>query len=486
MANQILVFLQHVKLADVADIAIVSAFLYLILIWLKKTRVRFIFIGMVILGAIYILARFFGLYLTAVALQAFFAVALIMMIIIFQDDLRRLFERIAMPGVRRKRRVGGPLAQNIEIIASALANLSRKNMGALVVVKGSELLDRHLEAGVFLDAVINQVLLESIFDKHVPSHDGAVIIDGDRIVKLGAYLPLSTNIKEVGRLGTRHAAALGIAERTDALSLVVSEEDGVISVAENGTMKHLKDTNQLINILQYFYLKKYPEKKGLRLRQFLTEHLLEKSIAIIMACALWIIFAHHTENVRRDFIVPIEYRNLAANRIVNEPKAKEVTVTLSGTEQKFSLLKPENLKVSMDMSAIKDGENQITLTNDLVKNYSGLSVVNINPGQITLDSYRLIQLTVPIELKTKGRLPSGIVLRGTKIEPNTVSITAPSTMPKENVIVTAEPIDLGTITATANIKPTLIMPPNVRFSEEKPPDVKVTFEVENKEKNDEH
>jgi len=483
--GRVLNFLYYVKFADIADIAIVAVFLYLILVWLNKARARFIFIGMIALGVVYILARFFGLYLTVVALKAFFAVALIMMVIIFQDDLRRLFERVAILGVRRKRRFKSPTAQTIEIIASALANLSRKNMGALVVVKGSELLDRHLEAGVFLDAVISQVLLESIFDKHTPSHDGAVIIDGDRIVKLGTYLPLSTNIKEVGRLGTRHAAALGMAERTDALSLVVSEEDGVISVAENSSMKHLKDTNQLINVLQDFYRKKYPEKKGLRLRQFLTEHLLEKVIAVVIACTLWVTFAHHTGNVRRDFIVPIEYRNLAANRIVNEPKAKEVTVTLSGTEQKFSLLKPEDIKVSLDMSSIKDGENQITLTNDLVKNYSGLSVVNISPGQITLDSYSLTQLMVPIGLETKGKLPSGVILRTTKIEPKVVSVTAPSNMPKEKIIIKTEPIDLSTITETTNIKSTIIMPPNVRFSEEKPPEVKVIFEIEKKEKNNE-
>jgi diadenylate cyclase len=484
--GRILEFLQNIKFADIADITIIAVFLYSIMVWLKKARARFIFIGMVILGIVFILARFFGLYLTVVALQAFFAVALIMMIIIFQDDLRRLFEKIAILGVRRKRRIGGPVSQNVEIIASALANLSRKNMGALVVVKGSELLDRNLEAGVVLDAVISQVLLESIFDKHTPSHDGAVIIDGDRIVKLGTYLPLSTNIKEVGRLGTRHAAALGIAERTDALALVVSEEDGVISAAEDGGMKHLKDTNQLMNVLQDFYRKKYPEKKGLRLRQFFTEHLLERAIAVIIACTLWVVFAHHTGNVRRDFIVPIEYRNLAANRIVNEPKTKEVTVTLSGTEQKFNLLKPGDLKVSLDMSAIKDGENQITLTNDLVKNYSGLSVVNINPSQITLNSYRLTQLTVPIELKTKGKSPSGIVLKDAKIEPNAISVMVPSTLPKEKVVIATEPIDLSTITETTSIKPTLILPANVRFSEEKPSEIKVVFEVEKKEKTNEH
>lgn len=478
MLNALLGFFQQVRFSDLADILIVTVFIYLIMVWLKKARARFIFIGIFMLGTIYALARFFGLYLTIITLQAFFAVALIMVVIIFQDDLRRLFERMAILGVKRKRHTTAPNSANTEIIASALANLSRKNIGALVVIKGADLLDRHLEAGVFLDAVISQVLLESIFDKHVPSHDGAVIIDGDRVVKLGAYLPLSTNIKEVGRLGTRHAAALGITERTDAMSLVVSEEDGVISVAEDGKIKHLKDTNQLINVLQDFYHKKYPQKKGMRLKQFLTEHLFEKVVAVVVASTLWVVFAHHTENLRRDFIVPIEYRNIAANRIIAEPKAKEVTVTLSGTEQKFSLLQPEDLKVSLDMSAIKDGENQIALTNDLVKNYSGLSVVNIAPGQISLNSYRLIPSNVPVELKTKGRTPQGVILREIKVEPQTISVIAPNTMPPDKIRVTTEPIDLGSVTDTITMTPTLILQPDVRFSGEKPPEVKVAIEVQ--------
>lgn len=480
MPAHILDFLRNIRFADIADVGIVTIFIYLMLVWLKKARARFIFIGMAILSAIYLLARFFGLYLTIVALQAFFAVALIMIVIIFQDDFRRLFERIGILGIKRRRRITILFAQNIEIIASALANLSRKNIGALVVIKGEDILDRHLEAGIYLDAAISQVLLESIFDKHVPSHDGAVIIDSDRLVKLGVYLPLSTNIKEVGRLGTRHAAALGISERTDALAIVVSEEDGIISVAEEGRIKHLKDMNQLMSTLQDFYHKKFPAKKGIMLRHFFTRHLLEKLTAVIVAVILWVTFAHHTGNVRRDFIVPIEYRNLAADRIINEPKTKEVTVTLNGTEQKFSLLKPEELKVSLDMSNIKDGGNQIALTNDLVKNINNLSVVNVSPAQINLDSYRLVSATIPIELKTRGNPPSGAVLRGIKAEPPAISVIVPSTLLENKIVITTEPVDLKSITESASVAMKLIIPPDIRFPGEKIPEVKAVIEIEKK------
>lgn len=482
MLNHISAFFQYAKVTDIADIGIIAVFIYLILVWLKKARVRFIFIGMIMMGILYIFARLLGLYLTTVALQAFFAVALIMVAIIFQDDLRHFFERIAIFGVTRRHRVVTSFSQNIEILSSALATLSRKRMGALIVVRGADPLDRHLEAGIVLDAVISQILLESIFDRHTPSHDGAVIIDGGRITKLGCHLPLSTNIKEVGRLGTRHAAALGITERTDALSLVVSEEEGSISVAEDGRIKYLKDIAQLNTTLQDFYRKKFPDRKNVGLKHFLTQHYPEKIIAVLIACSLWVAFGQRTENVRRDFVVPIEYRNLAASSIINEPKAKDVTVTLSGTEREFNLLKPKELKISLDMSSIKDGENKITFSNDMVRNSSGLSVVNIDPGQIVLNSYKMVSLTVPVVLKTRGKLPPGIVLRNIKIEPESVSIMAPSTMINNKISVGMETIDLTSIAETTTITPKLIIPPDTRFPGDKSPDLKVIIEVEKKEK----
>lgn len=484
MINHITMFFQYIKFIDFIDIGIISVFIYFILVWLKKSRVRFVFIGIIMLGAIYILARSLGLYLITVALQAFFAVAIIMIAIIFQDDLRHLFEKIAVIGITRRHRTVTSFTENIEILSSALANLSRKNIGALIVIKGADPLDRHLEAGIVVDALISQVLLESIFDRHVPSHDGAVIIEAGRITKLGCHLPLSTDIKEIGRLGTRHAAALGITERTDALSLVVSEEEGTISVAEEGRFKNLKDISHLNHILQDFYRRKFPEKKDSGLRRSLTEHFPEKVLAIVIACSLWVAFGHRTENVRRDLIVPIEYRNLAPDRIIDESKAREVTVTLGGNEQEFNLLKLKELKISLDMSEIKDGKNNITLSKGLVRNSYGLSVVNIEPAQISLNSYKLIPLTIPIELKTKGKPPSGVIMRDMRIEPKSISVRVPSTLPQDKINVSTEPIDLSSITETTTIVPKLIYAPDIRFSADKTPELKVFIEVEKKGKQD--
>ncbi len=433
---------------------------------------------MVALGVVYAVARSFGFYLTTVALQAFFAVALIMAVIIFQDDLRHFFERIAVFGVTRRHRAVKSSDENTEIISSAVANLSRKKIGALIVIKGTDPLDRHLEAGVVLDAVISQVLLESIFDRHVPSHDGAVVVDTGRIAKLGCHLPLSTNIKEVGRLGTRHAAALGITERTDAISIVISEEEGTISVAEDGRMKCLKDSSQINGVLKDFYRKKFPEKRNSDLKRFLTEHYLEKILAVLIACGLWVAFGHRTEIVRRDLLVPVEYRQLAQDRIIDEPKVKEVTVTLSGTEQEFNLLKFRELKVSLDMSGIRDGENRIAISKDLIRNSAGLSVVSIVPDEISLRSYRMVQHAVPVEPKTVGKPAEGVYVRSIRVEPQSVQVVAPSALPRDKLNVSMEPIDLSPITEDTIVIPKLITPPEVNFPGNRIPELKVIIETE--------
>lgn len=482
MFEYILGFFQNVRFVDMADIGVITVFLYLILVWFKKARVRFILVGMLIIGLIYILARIFELYLTTMIFQAFFAVLLIMIVVIFQDDFRHFFERIAIWGITRKRSHKISFNQDIDIVSSGLANLSRKKIGALVVIRGQDPLERHLEAGIHLDGLLSQVLLESIFDPHTPSHDGAVVIDGIRLTMFGCYLPLSTNIQEVGRLGTRHAAALGLAERTDALCIVVSEEQGTISVAEEGRIKQLSQITELQGILGEFYERRFPKKKKASLVDFLTEHFIEKIIAVVLACGLWLGFGHRIEIIRRDFVVPIEYRNLDADRIIGEPKTKEITITLSGSERTFRLLDPKELKLSLNMSEIKDGENKFYLTKDLIRKPDGLSLVNIEPEELQLKVYKMIPLSIPLQINTFGRSPAGVVIKEIRAEPKNVAVMVPNIIKQEEITIKTESIELKSITETTELIPKLIVAPEIRFPDDKVPEVKVIIEVEKKEK----
>lgn len=481
MMEYLLSFVPVIKPRDIIDIAIVATFIYLILIWLKKARARLILIGMLILAVVYFLARALGMYLTTMLLQTFFAVALLIVVIIFQDELRYFFEHIALWGLKRRGASSTPFARSINILSTVLANLARKKIGALVVVRGKDPLDRHIETKIDIDAILNEILLESIFTPSAPSHDGAVIVEGLQITKFSCHLPLSTNISEVGRLGTRHAAALGLAERTDALCLVVSEEQGTISAAEEGQLRHIGDITQLQRILGEFYAKKFPAPQKNIFFVFVTRHLLEKILAVLLACALWFVFVHRTETIRRDFAIPIEYRNLSPSVFIKEPKPKDITLTLSGSEQVFSLFNPQDLRLALDLSQIKDGENEFMVSKEMVKVPQGLSVVNLESEKIAISAYRLVPLNVQVDLVTEGRAPSGIVIKQIKVEPKEIKVLIPSTSAREKIRISTETIDLKAISDTATIIPRLTAPAEVRFPDDKQPEVKVIVEVEKKE-----
>ncbi|MFH0827164.1 MAG: diadenylate cyclase [Candidatus Omnitrophota bacterium] len=471
--------IRNINLTSAIDIAVIALFIYIVVGWLKKAKARFMFVGMLTIGILYVFARFFHLYLTTVLFQEFFSVALIMIVVIFQEDFRQFFERVATLEITRKHR-NVPVDQNALMVNNALINLSRKNIGALVVIQEKDPLDRHLEAGTKIDASLSEVLLETIFDPHVPTHDGAVVIDGNRVVYSGTHLPLSTNVKEIGRLGTRHAAALGLAERSDALCVVVSEENGMISVAKDARIRELSDLSQLYAIVERSYRTRFPRKRGFKPLSFLTHNFFEKILAVLLAFGLWFAFGSSTEIVRRDFVVPIEYRNLSAKTVIEDPKPKEVTVTLSGTEKEFNLLKPKELTLSLDTSKIKSGENLITLTPDLIKNYGNLSLVNIDPKSIMLKAYTLMTVRLPIEVRTEGRAASGLIILEIKAEPAEITLVIPDTLPKEQLIVSTEPIPLKDILQTTTVTSRLIVPPEARFPADAPPEVKVTFVIEEK------
>lgn len=465
------------RVADFFDITIIFILTYAVLIWFKKTASRFVLIGIGILGSIFILARSFQLYLTVFVLQGFFAILLVAMVIIFQEDLRRLFERLAMWGLIRKKWFSVSLHHDIDILTSAVTNLVRRRFGALIVLKGNEHLDRHLKGGIPLNGKLSEMLLESIFDPHSLGHDGAVVIEDGRVVKFACHLPLSSNTKEIGNLGLRHTAALGLAERSDALCIVVSEERGTITIAREGRLKQLDSTDQLKPVLERFYQESAPRSIKKTWLNWVRENPWEKAVAIFLACGLWLVFGYQTGSVRRDFVVPIEYRNLASDWIIEEPKPKEATVTLMGSEQAFGFLDPKALKISLDMSKIQEGKQGIVLERDQVRHPSNLSVVGIEPGKIRLIAHQMVPFNVPIKAQTSGALPSGLTVRQIVVIPKSIQVMA---LPKgkRRVEILTEPINLQDVIITSTFTPKLVLPSDARFVNDKPPNVQVTIEIE--------
>lgn len=473
---QIFHSLSNFGIRDLIDVLIITIFTYTVLIWFWKTTSRFVFIGIIILGVIYIVARQFQLYLTVYLLQGFFAILLIALVVIFQEDVRLFFERLATWGFMKRRKQAVHAYQVMDVLGQTIPALVKKRYGALVVLRGNDHLERHLKGGTPVDGRLSASLLESLFDPHSDGHDGAVIIEDGRVSKFGCHLPLSLDGEKIGNYGLRHTAAIGLTERSDALCIVVSEERASVSIAREGVLRKIDDMDQLREIVRQFYRRPAPEKEGWTIRSWLKENTWQKVIAAVLALGLWIVFTTPGESIRKDFDVPLVYRNLPADWILEEPVPKESRVTLEGNAQAFSLINPDSLKIILDMSDIREGNQYVTLQENQIRLPSNLSLVRFEPRRIPLAAKKLGPVEGVVKVQTSGDLPGGLVLKQIAARPETLTVLAPMNG-KKSVRILTEPINLAEIKTTTTVKPKLVLPPDARFTGSEPPAVEVTIEV---------
>lgn len=473
--------LSGIRIQDVFDISIIAVMIFVLLTWFKGRASRFVLVGISLLGIVYLLARFFQLYLTTVALQGFFAILLFVLVVIFQEDLRRFFERLAVWGVFRQKKYDAPVQNaTAEMIANTAASLSRKKVGALIVVQGNDPLDRHLNGGEALDGIVSQPLLESIFDPHSPGHDGAVLIQGTKIVRFGCHLPLSANSMNFKNVGLRHTAALGLAERSDALCIVVSEERGTISLARREELYAVENAAALKAALEGYFVEKTPPERKDFAGRWLRENPREKVVAVLLAFALWIIFGYQGESVRRDIVVPIEYINVEKDWVIEEAKTDKAKIVLLGSAQGFQLLRADTLKLSVDLSKLQQGWQTIALRKEMVNLPSNLSAASISPSHVELRASRLMPVSYPVEVVTINEPAKQMSVQRITVTPAAVKILLPANLLQKNLKIRTEPINLEELQGSTIIEPKIHYPTEAHFPGGKIPSVKVYIKMKGK------
>lgn len=232
---------------DVLDIFLVTFIIYEIILFIRGTRAVQMVAGLAILVVLYFVAREVGLQTLHWLLGTFLSSFFLLVVIVFQDDIRRALMRVGRTPFLR---VSTATLQVLEEVVRSAVSLSNKGIGGLIALEREAGLKDYLESGVPIDARVSREILLSIFYPTSPIHDGAVIIRNDRISHAGCFLPLSTNPFLSKKLGTRHRAAIGLTEHTDAVVVVVSEETGTISVAIEGKITRDLDAATLRNMLQ--------------------------------------------------------------------------------------------------------------------------------------------------------------------------------------------------------------------------------------------
>lgn len=235
------------------DIAIVGYLIYRVLLLIRGTRAMPILLGLVLIIITFFVSKdeYIGLSTLNWVLEKFIAAFILLVIVIFQDDIRR-----GLAEVGRSRLFRGAAAaaepHSVEEVVRACVALSAAKIGALIAIERDADLTLHAEEGIRIDSRISHQILFSLFNPSYanPTHDGAVVIQGGRITAAGCFLPLTSNPRVGKELGTRHRAAIGLSEHTDAVICVVSEETGTISVAFQAQMKRELDANSLRETLQ--------------------------------------------------------------------------------------------------------------------------------------------------------------------------------------------------------------------------------------------
>lgn len=267
------VYFPAVGLKDIVEILIITVIVYEIMLWIKNTKAWMLLKGLVMLGLFILIAAVFRMHTIFFLAKESISVLAFGALVVFQPELRRALEKLGEKNLLSNITIFDRSRENqrfsdetLEALVRASFSMGNVKTGALIVVEQAIRLTEYEMTGIELDCKVSEQVMLNIFEHNTPLHDGAVIVRGDRIASATCYLPLSDNMQISKELGTRHRAALGISEVSDALIIIVSEETGHVSVAMGGqlargvTPKYLADR---LNQIQY----RFPDGKKFLLRK---------------------------------------------------------------------------------------------------------------------------------------------------------------------------------------------------------------------------
>ncbi len=264
-------------ISDFLDIVVVAYLMYQAIRLVRETRAIQLVKGLGVLVGVYTVATFAGMRSLSFLIRYVFQYGALALLIVFQPELRRSLEQVGRTRFSSLQLFGGNVdvddvnsrwRRAINDIGDAATFLSKRRIGALIVLERQSMLGEIIKTGTVIDAAPSAELLGNIFFPNSPLHDGALIIRGGRLVAAGCYLPLSDNFTISKEMGTRHRAGLGMSESSDAIVVIVSEETGVITVAKNGKLLRGFTGEQLVKELEGIFIVEKREEKGDRLPPF--------------------------------------------------------------------------------------------------------------------------------------------------------------------------------------------------------------------------
>jgi uncharacterized protein (TIGR00159 family) len=376
--------LSLVLFKDIFDIFIITICIYFVLIFIKQTRSFFILAAFISLFGLNFIAQKFDLSLTRQLFEPLLTLFIAIFVIVFQQEIRKFFKWISSGRITSFSKSLALPRNNIQTVVRAVFAMAQQKVGAIIVFPGEYPLDDMIEGGFPLNGQITAALIQSIFDSSSPGHDGAILIEGSEIKMFGLHLPLAHEFTEYRRVGTRHRAAAGITERTDAIAIVVSEERGEVSVSSKGMLTKIKTPEELEVIISKFTgenSKNIGTNKNL-IQKIFTHNFIFKVIAILVALTFWFLSTYKTGIVKIDYSIPIEYRYISPNMIIKTSLPDAINMTVTGNNRDIANLKKDDIKVVVDGSNFKIGNNEFIVQKNNIQTPSYIELNNFTPKTV--------------------------------------------------------------------------------------------------------
>ncbi|MES0446929.1 MAG: diadenylate cyclase [Desulfobacterales bacterium] len=448
-------FIFSIRWQDFLDIAISSYILFRLYVLFRGTNVFRVIAGIALLWFFQRISVTLGLIVTSWAMQGIIALAAIIIIIVFRNEIRSVLQaknlRAILWGFP-----GGETKTPIEIIVESVYDLSRKGIGALLVFPAKENLEDVLQSGIPLNGLVSKEMITSIFWHGNPVHDGAAVISGDRIVEVGAILPLSHRDDLPSHYGTRHRAAAGLAEATDALAVIVSEERGSVLSAKGSDISEAQSKAELARILQE-HVGIAAESSDNNSRKK-TEIAVAAVASVLIVSGLWISFSRGQETLI-ELEIPVEYTGRDPGMEIIDTSVNTVKLQLGGSGALIKSAGPEQVKVALDLGNAVVGSNTFTITNDNITLPPGVYLKSVMPSVVDVNLDIPVERELPVQVDWTGKLPRNLIVVEVKVRPEKTRIIGGGWILKNLSTIYTEKVPLDNIKGSGTINANLALNP---------------------------
>jgi diadenylate cyclase len=465
------------RIVDCIDIALVSVIIYFLAVWTIESSSRYLVGGAFVVFALYVAGNAFDLYLTSLLFNGIVTILAFSLVVLFQEEIRRVFERISRLRIFDKGS-DKSIDAKVDMIIESLSILASQRAGALIVLGGRDPLERHIETGVYLGGKVSKPLILSLFDPNTPGHDGAMVIEHGHVTKFAAHLPLSKNRKEVGERGTRHSAAIGLSEKCDAMVLVVSEESGQVSYARAGRLMIDLSPAELKTVIEKYISEQLPNRSSKTLWQLVTERLGLKMSSIFVACMAWLAVIYQPGKVLRTLEIPVESAILGQDMVVEKIVPEKVSVTFLGMAGSINLMEPSKVRIQLPLDTLTEGDHRISLKPDHIDHPANVSVFEIKPGFVSAKVLKFAEREIEIQPRLRGSIDDRYQIRSVDVSPSSVRAMVLNPNESERARITTTAVDIEGLSATKTFEANLEIPRFVKVQNADDLEVKVTVRIE--------